>query len=117
MSKVLLTGIIVAGFTAVTFLSYKIQTHIETATIEVVSKERLLNLKTDSDGKSSSTWTNFVYAKDETYVVEDSFWNWHFTARTVYAKLQEGAKCDVTLSGYRLGFLSMHQNIIAADCY
>lgn len=96
--------------------SYLIQTNIEHATINVVSKERLLNVSTDSEGKTSSKWENFVYTDEETYKVADSFWNWHFRARTVYAKIKEGSTCDVTLSGYRWGFLSAHQNIIEAEC-
>lgn len=96
--------------------SYMIQTHIEYATIKVEGKERLLNVSSDSEGKTSSKWENFVYTGDETYVVQDSFWNWHFRARTVYANIKEGSNCEVTLSGYRWGFLSMHKNIIEAKC-
>lgn len=93
-----------------------IQRNLETATIEVVSKERLLNMNTNDEGQVTSSYENFVYSNDEAYVVADSLWNWHFRARSVYAQIQEGAICEVTLSGYRWGFLSMHQNIIAADC-
>lgn len=109
-------ALLIAAIGAICFGGYKIQTHLEETTIKVVSKERLLSVKTDSDGKSSSKYQNFVYSESETYVVEDSLWNWHFTAGTVYARVKQGAECKVTLSGYRFGLLSMYQNIISAEC-
>jgi hypothetical protein len=96
--------------------SYLFETHLEDRVIAVVSKERLMSISTNNKGGTSSSWTSFVYSSDETYVVADSLWNWHFRARTVYAQIKEGASCHVTLSGYRWGFLSTHQNIIAANC-
>ncbi|MBD9372810.1 hypothetical protein IB238_09280 [Rhizobium sp. ARZ01] len=114
-SSAAVIGILVLGVAA-GVASYMIQTHIEQSEISVVSKERLLSVSTDSDGKSSSKYRNFVYSDAETYVVEDSLWNGHFTSSTVYAKIQEGARCRVTLAGYRFGFLSMFQNIIEVEC-
>ena len=96
--------------------SCAVATHLEETEIEVVSKERLLQLSSSSDGGTSSSLRNFVYTADESYVVEDSLWNGHFRAGTVYARIREGQRCKVTLSGYRFGFFSMYQNIIAADC-
>lgn len=100
---------------AAVFASYKIQTHIETKTIEVVSKERLMSVSS-TDGKTKTKFENFVYSEDEVYWVRDSIWNWHFRAMTVYASIPESGTCEVTLSGYRWGYLSMAQNIIDADC-
>lgn len=108
-------GLAVLGAAASGIASYLIQTHIEHAEIAVVSKERLVSV-TGSDGNTSSSWKNFVYTEAESYIVKDSFWNWHFRAGTIYAQIKEGSVCRVTLSGYRLGFLSMYQNIIGADC-
>jgi hypothetical protein len=108
-------------FLAIVFLglaggvSYAVQTHTEVRTIHVVSKERLLQVDTDKDG-SSSSYKNFVYTDNEAYVVQDSLWNGHFTAGTVYAQIHANSNCLVTLAGYRFGFLSMYQNIIAAKC-
>lgn len=102
-------------FGAVGFASYTIATHLERKTITVQSKERLMQVST-TDGKTTTTYRNFVYASDETYAVQDSLWNGHFMSATVYAKMREGATCDVLLSGYRVGFLSMFQNIIEAEC-
>lgn len=115
MLKALLATAVAAAFIASSLISYNIATHIEQKTIVVDGKERLLKVDS-SDGKTSSSYKNFVYAGGEAYVVEDSFWNWHFRAGTVYASLREGATCQVTLAGYRFGFLSMYQNIIAANC-
>ncbi|SIQ24394.1 hypothetical protein SAMN05880590_102764 [Rhizobium sp. RU35A] len=95
---------------------YQISSHIETKTIHIVNKERLMKISTDRDGNTSSSYTNFVYAEDELYVVQDSLWNGHFRAGSVYASIRIGADCAVTLSGYRYGPLSMYQNIIAASC-
>ncbi len=106
---------VIALFGAAGFASYKIATHIEHKTIAVQSKERLMQVSTN-DGKTTTTYRNFVYANDEAYTVEDSLWNGHFTSATIYAKIREGSTCSVTLSGYRVGFLSMFQNIIAAEC-
>ncbi|MFA7408270.1 MAG: hypothetical protein WCY93_10700 [Anaerolineaceae bacterium] len=74
-------------------------------------------MSTDSDGNTSSKWTNYVYSDQETYVVADSLWNWHFRAMTVWAQIPDGeATCVVKLAGIRNGFFSMFQNIIEADC-
>lgn len=109
-------GFVAALIAGGLFASYKITTHTEEATITVESKERLLQVSTSENGSSTSSYKNFVYSEDETYVVQDALWLGHFTAGTIYARIKEGVTCRVTLSGYRFGFLSMYQNIIAADC-
>lgn len=105
----------VAGFLVIAAAtsSIWIQRTLEDKTITVVSKERLPTFSSDG---GQPTHENFVYTDNETYVVKDSFWNFHFKSRTVYAKISDAGTCDVTLSGIRFGFLSMSQNIIAADC-
>lgn len=114
---VIATGI--AGIAIVTAAlggSAWIQRTIESATIEVTGKERLMSVSS-SDGDTKTTFKNFVYTTDETYAVKDSLWNWHFRAGTVYAQIPDGdAECEVVLSGVRWGFLSMYQNIISANC-
>lgn len=92
-----------------------IQRHIEHARVDIHGKERLMNV-TSNDGITSTSYKNFVYASGKIYVVKDSLWNWHFRSGTVFAQIPEQGTCDVTLSGYRWGFLSTHQNIIAAKC-
>jgi hypothetical protein len=98
------------------YASYLNGSHVEQKRIYVGSKERLLRLSTDKDGNTTSSYQNFVYATDETYVVQDSLWNGHFRAGTVYAQVRERAQCDVTVVGYRIGFFSLYQNIIAVQC-
>lgn len=98
------------------YASYLNSSHIEEKRIFVESKERLLRISTDKDGSTTSSYQNFVYASDETYVVQDSLWNGHFRAGTVYAQVRERAHCDVTVVGYRIGFFSLYQNIIAVQC-
>ncbi|AGH07423.1 secreted protein [Sulfitobacter phage phiCB2047-B] len=111
-----LMAVSLLGFVALVVTpSILIQRTIENTTIEVQSKERLMSVST-SEGNTKTSYKNFVYSDDETYIVKDSLWNWHFRAATVYAKLPNEGTCDVTLSGVRWGFLSMNQNIIAADC-
>ena len=115
--KLMMAGMIMGVIALFAVPSYMINSKIETATIQVVSKERLMKVGTNGDGGSKTSYQNFVYSADESYVVEDSIWNWHFRAGTVYAKIPDGeATCDVTLSGMRMGFFSMYQNIIEADC-
>lgn len=108
-----LTALLIGGGL---YASYTVSRHTEEATITVRSKERLLRVSSNSDGGSTSSYQNFVYTDDEAYTVQDNLWVGHFNARTVWAKIHEGATCKVTLSGYRIGWLSMSQNIIAADC-
>jgi hypothetical protein len=110
-SSAVMVCIAAALVAALAVLSFQASTTLEEKTISVVSKERITKIS-----KDSSTIESYVYSPDETYVVEDSFWNGHFTAMTVYATLKEGAECRVTLSGWRVGFLSMFQNIIKAEC-
>lgn len=113
----LIVGVLaVATIIGMTASSAAIQRKIEITTVTTTSKERLMSVSS-SDGDTSTSFKNFVYTGDEVYVVKDSFWNWHFRAGTVYAQIpDEPATCEVTLSGVRWGFLSMHQNIIAARC-
>lgn len=101
---------------AAALASFAITTHIETREIVVQSKERLMQVTSSDKGVARTSYRNFVYTADEAYTVEDSLWNGHFTSSTVYARLHEGARCKVTLAGYRFGFLSMFQNIIKAEC-
>lgn len=105
-----------AAVTAIIATSYKVNTHTETVTINVVEKERIAKTSSDSDGKVSTRIENNVYSETETYEVSDNLWLWHFTSGTVYASIKEGQTCDVTLSGYRVGILSWRQNIIKAEC-
>lgn len=110
------TGFVLAVVGGLAAFSYHVQTNLEAVTLEITGKERITSVS-GSDGSTSTTIKNYVYTDDEVYVVKDSFWNWHFRALTVWAKLPDGpATCDVTLSGYRWGYLSMSRNIIAADC-
>lgn len=108
-------GFVILLFVIITFINYSIQTHTETTTLTFVDKERLLVVSSGENG-TSSKYENVAYTDDEVYSVQDSFWNWHFRARTVYAQIELGVPCQVTLSGYRMGYLSMQQNIIAVSC-
>jgi len=96
--------------------SYMISQNVENKQIQVISKERLMKLSKDNEGNTRTSYQNFIYTEDETYIVEDTIWHWHFRAGTIYAKLKENTTCDVKVVGYRWGFLSMYQNIIEADC-
>ena len=89
------------------------QKYITQETIFVVSKERLPVFSKDSQ----NTFMSYVYSDKETYVVQDSLLNGHFTSSTVYAKVRENSECDATLSGHRIGFLSWYKNIIQIDCH
>ena len=113
LAGVVAGAVVIVGLSAASFF---IQRTIETRTIEVTGKERLMSVSS-SEGNTKTEFKNFVYAKSDSYRVKDSFWNWHFRAGTVYAQIPEdGGSCVVTLSGVRWGFLSMYQNIIAAEC-
>lgn len=109
-----LAALAIAGVSAFSIAS---ALHLEQSTINVVSKERLQSISTNSDGKVSSKQEYWVYSDQDTYRVADSLLQWHFHSGQVYARVTEGAACDVTLQGYRIGFLSMMQNIIAVDCH
>jgi hypothetical protein len=106
-----LIGVIPASLAGGYFISQNVE-HLQ---INVVSKERLMKVSS-SEGNTKTSFENFVYTDTETFKVEDNLWHWHFRAGTVYAQIHEGATCNVTVVGYRWGFLSMYQNIIAANC-
>lgn len=103
---------------AVAFMgvSYSISTHTERTTLTIAGKERLMKVSSTESGTSTS-YENVVYTDDEVYVVQDSLWLGHFTSATIYARIHVGETCDVLLSGYRFGFLSMKQNIVEANCH
>jgi hypothetical protein len=96
--------------------SVTLQRTVEDTTLLVTGKERITTVS-GTDGNTNTKIKNFVYTDDEVYTVADSFWNWHFRAGTIWARIPEGrSTCQVTLSGKRMGFLSVSRNIIAADC-
>lgn len=96
-------------------VDYKISTHIEERAFTVTGKERLSKVS-GADGNTSTNIVNYVYSEDQAYTVKDSLWLGHFTSSTVYAKIQVGETCVATLSGYRVGLLSMFQNIVKWEC-
>lgn len=102
----------VSGFIGLCSIpSILIQRHTQEVTLQVDRTERLYARM------ANGRYKNFVYAEDEIYEVRDSLWNGHFRSQTVFASIpEEGGTCKVTLSGYRAGFLSMTENIIAAEC-
>lgn len=109
-------ALVAIAFVAAATLGVSSALHIEKTTINVVSKERLQKIISDSDGKITSMQEYWVYSDEDTYRVADSFIQWHFYSGQVYAEVKEGAICDVTLQGYRIGLLSMMQNIIEVEC-
>jgi hypothetical protein len=116
MTAKLAAAVFVAGFlAAIVAVSVSSALHVIEGRIFIVSKERLLRVET-TDGRTSSTQEYWVTGRDDLYRVEDSLLHWHFYSGQVYASLAEGRECDVTLQGYRVGFLSMFQNTLAADC-
>ena len=117
LEKSLSFGALALLFAAFMAADYKIATHLEHATIEVVGKERIAQVSSGKDTGTTTRIRNFVYTQDETYEVKDSPFNWAMRSGTVYAQIHEGETCDVTLSGYRVGWLSMYQNIIGAMCH
>ena len=84
--------------------------HTHQATIEVVKKERLQKIT-----GGNSRFVHNVVTKTDLYTVHDSILQWHFYSAQTYSNIEVGT-CDVTLQGYRIGFLSMKHNILKADC-
>ena len=92
--------------------SYYVSSVKEVMTVDTTGKERRMKVQ---DG--NTTYDNFVYTDQGVFVVQDSFWNLHFTSSSVWNDIpNEPATCDIVAVGLRVGFFSMFQNIISAEC-
>ena len=56
------------------------------------------------------------YTKDEVFENTDSLVFFKFNSSDVHNTIVAGKTCDLTVSGFRVPFLSMYRNILAADC-
>ena len=54
----------------------------------------------------------------ETEVFEnvDSFWHWKWDSSDIYAKIQKGDTCEMTVYGFRYPIFSSYRNIVSVEC-
>lgn len=84
---------------------YASYSHEQTVFVKVCSKEAV------ATGKGGHEYR--VYTSNGTYVVKDHFIDGtRFNSADVYGRIQSGHDYALTVYGWRIGFLSMFQNVI-----
>jgi len=107
---VLLVAVIVAA---------NIFTSLHTESFEGIVTDKEIVYKTGSDNKITRQYR--VTIQDtadrtvEVYQISESLLHGSFSTATLYAQLNIGQKYQFKVSGYRSGFFSMFQNIVAID--
>lgn len=107
--------IVLLGLTVITLfggVGYIMNSDIETTTVQVESKER--QIKRDSDGSISEE--RLIFTDKGVYMVHDNPYILHFRSLDVWGDLKENSRCQVAVTGFRAGYLSIKPNIVEAKC-
>lgn len=112
MDRAILGVMAGAGFLAVVAIPYGLHNAtLEQTQIVVTGKERI----TERSGDSISS-KYLVFTDSETFENTDTIWGWKWNSSDIYGKLEKGQICNVTVTGFRVPFLSWYRNIITANC-
>lgn len=79
--------------------------------VTITDKERIV----ERSGESTSS-KYLVFTDTETFENTDSLWHFKFDSSDIYGKFQPGQVCDLTVTGFRVSFMSMYRNILEVDC-
>ena len=82
--------------------------HIETHTVKVEGKERIVK----QDGRNTIESFYVVYTDKGTFKLEDDMLRGNYYSSDVYGKLKENSTYTFKTSGYRIGWASEYPNII-----
>ena len=77
----------------------------------VIDKERIYR----GYGNTAESYY-LVYTDAETFKNKDSLIEMKFNSSDLQGSLKEGMECTFTVVGWRVPFLSMYRNIVAASC-
>jgi hypothetical protein len=88
----------------------------ESVTFKVEHRERVISR--DSEGKTTARYMVWAVTEAGSEVFEntDSVLALKFNSADLYGAMTVGKTCDATVTGFRVPFLSMNRNIIAAEC-
>jgi len=83
--------------------------------------EQTVQITRDSErvcrGKSDNRQCSYeVYTDQGVFANKDDIMHLKFNSSDLNADFVKGVACDVTAVGFRIPFLSMHKNILTADC-
>lgn len=111
MKRVLLLPVLVAGL--ILGASYGLK--------NIGYAEQTVQITRDSERVCRGTADNLqcayeVYTDQGVFTNKDDIMHLKFNSSDLNAELVKGATCDVTAVGFRIPFLSMHKNILTADC-
>lgn len=98
---ILIILLVLFGVGACTYMDYGNE-----QTIECTIDEKWIK-RTSSKGSDKY----LVSCDGKVYKITDLFFKGKFNSADIYAKLKEGKKYKITVTGYRIGFFSEYQNI------
>jgi len=107
MRVALLAILIIVGVFSKAVVSYTTE---RTVAVTVTGAERVCN--STSEG---SDCRYLVYTDQTTYENTDSLWRWKWNSSDLHGSLEEDASYELTIIGFRLGFLSWYPNVIRAE--
>lgn len=89
-------------------------------TVTITDKERITESSKDNDGNYKTKSKYLVFADDENgepivFENTDCLVRFKFNSSNIQGKLKEGHTYKITVIGYRVPFLSWHQNIIKVE--
>ena len=100
--------IVVASFAA---SLYQAVGTTDTVTVKVTGKERIVE---SSGEKTTSKY--LIFTEGEVFENTDTLFRMKFNSSDIYGKIKDGQTCTFTVNGWRVQFLSMYRNVLAAEC-
>jgi len=104
-------------FAAVVLLVSTASIWIHFATKTLVSEVTIQDKERIVTGTGETQESKYLIFTDmETFENTDSWLALKFNSSDVYGAIPVGAKCDFTVTGFRVPFLSWYRNILDATC-
>ncbi len=111
MKRVLLLPVLVAGLILGASYGLKNIGYVEQTVQITRDSERVCR------GESNNRQCSYeVYTDQGVFANKDDIMHLKFNSSDLNADFVKGATCDITAVGFRIPFLSMHKNILTADC-
>jgi len=101
-------ALIVVVISGIVIYNVAYYSSIETITIQVTDKERIV----ESDGDGGTTSKYLVFTQTETLENSDEFFMGKWNSSDIQGTLKQDSTYQVRVIGWRIPFLSMYRNVI-----
>lgn len=103
-------AILVAGALGASYYMANVNASTETVTI---TRDAEVVIRGSGENTSQA---REVYTDAGVFVNQDSMWHGKWNSSDLHSMFVRGATCTIDTVGFRIPFLSMHKNIVAAEC-